>query len=205
MADKKSQQEKFIEAAAQGDIQLVRESLDKNVVDVNQKLWLAGYSQSATALGLATYYGRSETVQLLLERGASIYAIADSNERTALQIATIRGHDHIHALLKQEEFTRLAKETVEWSLFGSTKLVHVEVSPVAARKLTEIFNFESRERLMISENLQTGVEATMPPVSFETLTEVALDKAWEKFTSLGGVADKDFTVRGTRRLEKSPQ
>ncbi|MCE9507759.1 MAG: hypothetical protein K8R48_05505 [Alphaproteobacteria bacterium] len=100
----------------------------------------------------------------------------------------------------------LSKETSEtWVRMGSKAIAHVGVYPEMQRKLTDIFNFESRQHFMVTESLKTHAEITTQPVSFDSLSPATLEKALEEFTKAGGAADKDFVLRGAANLKgKSP-
>jgi hypothetical protein len=58
--------------------------------------------------------------------------------------------------------------------------------PQLNRRLTEIFNFETRERLVISENLKTGAETMTAPESFAALAKELVEKAANELQKLGG-------------------
>jgi hypothetical protein len=78
-----------------------------------------------------------------------------------------------------------------WLLLSPDTLAHVSVYPPIGRKLTEIFNFATAERTVISENLKTGAETTTSPEKFETLGEDILQRAGERLKALGGaIPDK---------------
>jgi hypothetical protein len=98
------------------------------------------------------------------------------------------------------------KETTEtWVRMGSKAIAHVGIYPDVQRKLTDIFNFESRQHFMVTESLKTHAEITTQPVSFDNLSQATLEKALEEFTKAGGAADKDFVLRGVANLKgKSP-
>jgi len=74
---------------------------------------------------------------------------------------------------------------------------------VLERKLTEIFNFESRDRMVVFENLKNGAEKIMPLESFDALPEETLRKVFLKFTQLGGKADEGMVFRRSI-LDKKP-
>jgi ankyrin repeat protein len=158
--------------------------------------------QNALPLSNAVYSNQPEIVEFLLAQGART-DIPLSDGRTILQRAKSEGRDYITALIEKVELLRLAKETPEWSLFGASKLAHVEFSPVLERKLTEIFNFESRDRMVVCENLKTGAEKITPLESFDALPDETLRKVFLKFTGLGGKADEGMVFRRVI-LDKKP-
>src|SRR3990172_41141 len=97
----------------------------------------------------------------------------------------------------------IPNETTEtWVRMGSKSVAHVGVYPDAQRKLTDIFNFESRQHILVNENLKTRAEIMTPPASFDSLPQATLEKALEEFAKAGGAADRDFVLRGAGRLDK---
>jgi hypothetical protein len=92
-------------------------------------------------------------------------------------------------------------DTEMWTRMGGHQVARVGVYPALGRRLTEIFNFESRERLIISENLKTGAESVTPPASFDEISEGLLKKACASFRELGGEADEAAVLAG--RLGKT--
>jgi uncharacterized protein len=89
----KDQGQALIEAAKQGDLERVRELLDKGA-DVN-----ARNINDMTVLISAARGGNLEIVKLLLEKGSDINARA-SNGFTAMKQASKEGHTQIVELLK---------------------------------------------------------------------------------------------------------
>lgn len=82
-----------------------------------------------------------------------------------------------------------------WALMGTTSVARVTSSPVINRKLTEIFNFESRERVQITENLKTGVETIGRPEKFDSLAPATIRRAEEMMKSLSeGGTKRSFTL-----------
>ncbi len=77
-----------------------------------------------------------------------------------------------------------------WALMSKTSVAHVTSSPVIGRKLTEIFNFESRERVQITENLKTGTESIGKPERFDSLGEEAVVRAEAMLKQLNAEASK---------------
>lgn len=71
-----------------------------------------------------------------------------------------------------------------WALMSKTSVAHVTSSEIINRKLTEIFNFESRERVQITENLKTGVESIGKPESFDTLGPETVSRAQKMLQQL---------------------
>lgn len=82
-----------------------------------------------------------------------------------------------------------------WTLAGTHSIAHITVMPVLNKKLTELFNFESRERVTFSENLSSKAELMGPHQSFDTISDDALQTAFNEYKRLGGKADEDKVFR----------
>ena len=96
---------------------------------------------------------------------------------------------------------RIPQDSETWSLAGKDSVVHTSTYPALGRKLTEIFNFESRERLVISENITLGTENVSPKESFDAIGEDALIRALKEFRRLGGQAKDEHVLKN--HLNKS--
>lgn len=180
----------FIKAVDNGDLQTVKECLAVGV-DVETPI------NNWPALHQAIYRDHPDVVKYLVSHGASIDSI-DYNGRTPLQVAQYYSHEKCVAFL---EIAERIYTKPEWSLFGSSGVAHVESSLVLERQLTEIFNFESRERRVLSENLKTGAE-TSEDASFDDLAPSVIKKALQQFKNLGGEADDDYVLTGKARSSR---
>lgn len=208
-------------AASTGGFDLARALLDKGA-DINVRDNNNGY----TPLHFAVMYGHSLLVELLLERGARTDII--SNHGTApLELAQEKKNVAIIRML--EAHTKTAPALPEqppallpaahatpaahadngnetWLRMGDSRVAHVGTWPEMGRRLTEIFNFSSRERLIITENLRTGAENMSAPESFDNIAEDALKKAIAAFRGLGGTVDEDAVLnpRGIKKQLRHP-
>lgn len=165
-----------------------------------------------TALHLAAYSGYAMIVEALIKAGASLDI--DNNEGlSAADVALKRDKAPVAKIIQQKQ--REQTDTVEkqslyaipaatddtgadretWLRLGEDKIAHIGVYPALERKLTEIFNFTTQERLTISENLRTGVENTLPPQAFDTLPESAVDTAYNAFAKQGGTAERNRVLK----------
>lgn len=88
-----------------------------------------------------------------------------------------------------------ANDVETWTLAGSHSVAHITVLPALNKKLTDLFNFESRERVTFSENLATKAELMGPHQNFDTISDDALLKAFSEYKRLGGKADEDKVFR----------
>ena len=191
------------------------ESLMKTLLDQESDINIQNNGGS-TALHLAVSQGEAGIVKMLLDKGARI-DIEDSYGKTAYRTATERNNNQITNLIAPLAKEALAKRTTAltanadampegddevWVRMGAHQVARVGVYPALSRRLTEIFNFETRERMIISENLKNGAENITPPASFDALEEGALKKAFDAFRDLGGQAS-EAGVFGTRLPKKS--
>lgn len=195
-------------AAQQGAEETARLLLEKGL-EIDERDRQHGY----TPLQWAVYYNRMQMVEFLLEQGADAH-IKNNRGQTALQLARDRNNDAIAYLLEQREkpvrpgydMPETAEAATEtWLRMGDAKVAQVGIYPALERKLTEIFNFESRERIVISENLRTGAENMAAPQSFDTIEEAALQKAAAAYRNLGGtVDDTQITRRNLNKTARLP-
>jgi ankyrin repeat protein len=152
-----------------------------------------------TPLAAAQQFGLAAIVTLLREAPAA----AKAESRPAAQVplrqpaAAVKPAPASAAPAARDA----AQDSESWSREGRSRIVHVEDYPAQNRRLTEIFNFETRERVTISENLSLRSEAVGPRESFDTIAEEALTRAFAEFRRRGGHADESKVFRN--RLGKS--
>jgi ankyrin repeat protein len=186
----------LVAAASNGNLYLVGSLLDQGAPMEERD------GSGDTPLNEAARKGHIEIVRLLIERGAKL-STPNNSGKTALAYAEERGYREIMQLLR-DAAEAAKKPSKEWVLMAEDTLAYVRTYPKLLRKITEIFNFESRERLIISENMRTRAESVTPPTSFDELPQARVEQALEQFTHLGGVVtDKDFILRGATRLDKN--
>jgi ankyrin repeat protein len=82
-----------------------------------------------------------------------------------------------------------------WTLSGKIVLAHALQMPEIRRSLTTIFNFESRERLIITENLALKTETMSRAESFDEISEDSLKRAFAEYKRLGGTHDEADVFR----------
>jgi len=167
-------------------------------------------SNGHTPMHYAVMYGHKQMVDLLLEKGART-DIENNQSQTPLELARERKNlaiiKSLEALEKKPEPVTAqpvpaGDETESWVRMGSSKVAFVGVYPEVGRKLTEIFNFTSRERIIITENLKSGAENITAPESFDNIAEEAVKQAHDAFTQLGGKAE--LTPRGIKKQLRQP-
>jgi ankyrin repeat protein len=191
-------------AAALGFVDIVTKILEGGA-DVD-----AHGASGKTALHRAAEAGRTEVVRLLLSRGARP-DLEDDYHLTPASWARSKGFAPALGLLEDAE-KRLRKECAppemqesrpheSWVRMDGGKVARIGYYAPLERKLTEIFNFESRQHIIISENLKTGAESISQPQSFDALPDDVLRGAVESFRQLGGILE-DEAVFGGRLVKK---
>ena len=191
-------------AAINASKELTTLLIDKGA-DIDQRDGANGYSP----LQWAIHYNRQQMIELLIEKGANP-EVKNNAGQNALQFARAHRNDIAIALLQPfEKVVRPGYDlpdtaenaTEKWLPMGDGKVAQVGIYPALERKLTEIFNFESRERIVISENLRTGVENMAAPQSFDTVEEAVLQKAAAAYRNFGNTLDDTQLTR--RNLNKT--
>ncbi|MDI1229355.1 MAG: ankyrin repeat domain-containing protein [bacterium] len=199
-------------AAHQGDIELVK-MLVSNSANLDTAIINNGY----TPLHWAIIQGHANVVEFLVQSGART-DMPDKKGQTQLEIATAKGA-HMQKILETPVVQAAPAAAVEeepaapaysnndrWLRTGEHQVTHIGDIPDINRRLTEIFNFETRERSVIHENTRSGAETTMPPESFDTIAEAALRKALAEFVKLGGDAVESDVIgkRGNSGTNAGP-
>ena len=184
-------------AAHQGDIDMV-----KMLVSYGAQTDTAIVNNGYTPLHWAVIQGHANVVEFLLQSGART-DMPDKKGQTQLDIATAKGA-HLQKILetpvaKNEPAAAEAAAPAysgndRWLRTGEHQVTHIGDIPDINRRLTEIFNFETRERTVIHENTRSGVETTMSPENFDTIAEAALRKALAEFVKLGGEANESDVI-----------
>lgn len=193
-------------AAHQGDIEIV-----KMLVSYGAQIDAVITNNGYTPLHWAVIQGHANVVEFLVQSGART-DMPDKKGQTQLEIATVKGA-HLQKILE----TPVAKDTPvaaepaysgndKWLRTGEHQVTHIGDIPDINRRLTEIFNFETRERTVINENTRSGVETTSAPENFDTIAEAALRKALAEFVKLGGEAvESDVIGKRANAGNSGPQ
>ncbi|MEZ0262981.1 MAG: ankyrin repeat domain-containing protein [Alphaproteobacteria bacterium] len=166
----------LIRAAENGDLTTVKMMAAARVeIDATTKAY------NNTALIRAAENKRVQVMEFLILQGARI-DLKDGTGRSAADYAKAYNLP-IEAMVEAAQkaatqpTTTLAKDGEEWVPMGDASVARVATHPALGRKITEIFNFESRERLIITENLKTGAETLGQPEKFESLSEAVISRA----------------------------
>ncbi len=144
-------------------------------------------------LHIAAHNGHAELVALLIERGADASARNNAN-RTPLFMAQKQNNGEIVEILHpltpsvRSRATPEGQGSREWKKLAGERVAHVCVEETIGYRITEIFNFESRERTIIHQNLETRAE-TAQTDSFDHLGRGLLETALAELHKSGGTAD----------------
>jgi len=192
--------------SSNGMIELFELLMAQENIDINAKS-----KDGSTPLHLAAAGGHILLVEGLLKAGADAN-VEDNNGDTPASVALKHRQQQAAKIIQKK--TQQETETEEkqilyavpttdtapqdretWLRIGDDKIAHIGIYPALERKLTDIFNFTTRERLTISENLRTGVESTLPTQSFDSLPETALDAAFDAYQAQGGKTDRNTIIK----------
>jgi hypothetical protein len=95
-----------------------------------------------------------------------------------------------------EKKPRHYKASDSWTLLAPGKIAHVRVREETQEKLTDLFNFVTREKTSYRENLTTRLKTKGEPVSFDILDRDYLWNALNHFHGKHGKVDEDFALKG---------
>ena len=169
-------------AAEEGEMDIVKALVERGA-DVNVRT----RDTEDTPLHLAIRKGRRGVAEYLVQKGARI-DIAGLEGKTAAQLAKDTGPQ----MLKVVDPQFAANENMRqppmeiWELATPTTVAKISTIPALQRKITEIFNFETRERHTITRNLKTGQDMRGENEPFTNLSDDAVAIATAKMRTLGG-------------------
>ncbi len=181
----------LVEEAKAGNVAGVRRELDAGA-NIDQL-----DSGKDTALTWSAFNGHTEVVRLLIDRGANINI---PNVHGALPYRLAKDYNHPEAAQLIEIAAMGPRES--WQKAGTSSVAHVGLYADIGQRLTTVFNFKSRDRIIIAENISKGTQGVSAATSFESLPQGVVEEALEQFEKLGGVADRDFVLNGTTALGK---
>lgn len=197
------------EAAKKGNLVLAQALLE-NGIRVNQR-----DRDTGTALHAAVRAQQMDMVRYLLDNKADKNT-TDGAGQTPLNIAQQFALKDMADLLQEtapagkrievkrpslppvkpaEAAPALPQDAGDWQRAGAHGVARIETFTNLGRRLTHIFNFETRERLVISENLLTRAEAIGPSESFDHLPEAPVAEALRHFQRLGGTIAADDVLK----------
>lgn len=144
-----------------------------------------------TALHCAALAGHKEIIEVLLAHGFDP-AIKGANDKLAIGYAFQGKHQDVVDLLssikKPESKAVVSAPPPKWKKVSDSSIATVASMPELGYQITEVFNFVSRERIRIVNNLKTKAD-NIETTPFDSLADRRqLDEAYAALKSLGGDA-----------------
>lgn len=147
-----------------------------------------------TPLQLALEKGHKRLAELLVQHGARV---KPDDKRALSRARTLGLEQKVQAGVA--DAAPAAQASAGWHKLDDVKIALIEEFPQLSRKITTLFNFAARERLVITQNLQTQQESLATPESFDAVSPDLVEKAYDEFTRQGGIADRG-AVLGAQKL-----
>ena len=166
-----------------------------------------------TALHLAAAQGRAEIVSILLDHGFDP-SLKGENGKTPTGFAYQGRHDVVIGLLDEAQ-KKLAAQApqppqpkeppkAEWKLVSEHSVAHVSEMTDIGYKLADVFNFATRERIRIINNLKTKADQ-IETTSFMDLSDrKQLDDARAALERLGGTVGEEPNERAIPKARLTP-
>jgi len=175
-------------------------------------------SDGNTALHMAAVNGHVGMVEVLLAAG--VRRDLENNEGLTAEAAALKKDKrHCAKAIRAAEDAAISQKPLapqpsqsptqnedtdeSWLRVGAHSIAQVQTLAPLSRRITHLFNFQSRERMTISENLKTGAEVTLPPQSFDTIDRAAIETASHELQRQGGTVNDNLP--GKPALRKTPQ
>jgi len=109
-----------------------------------------------TALFYAARNNDAPRVRQLLDLGARTY-LCDKDGRSVLDVAAAKENFAVRDMIQ----AHIDAQVPAWQPAGDNKIAHVSILRKQGYRLTEIFNFETREATLVTHNFESGLDSTV--------------------------------------------
>lgn len=134
-----------------------------------------GRNGAYTALFYAVRNGDAPRVRQLLDLGVRTH-LRDHDGRSVLDIAAARGHFALRDMIQ----AHIDAQVPAWQPVDDTSVAHVSILRAQGYRLTEVFNFKTREATLITHNFETGRDSTLVRAFDAVRNKARLAEAQEK-------------------------
>jgi len=109
-----------------------------------------------TALFYAARSGDEKRVRQLLDLGARTY-LRDRDGCSVLDVAAAHEKFAVRDMIQ----AHIDAQVPAWQAVDDNKVAHVSILRKQGYRLTEVFNFETREATLVTHNFETGLDSTV--------------------------------------------
>jgi hypothetical protein len=152
----------------------------------------AGKDGEWTALFYAARNNDAVRVRQLLDLGVRTY-LRDKDGRSVLDVAAAQENFAVRDMIQ----AHIDAQVPAWQAVDDSKVAHVSILRKQGYRLTEVFNFETREATLVTHNFETGLDSTLVRDFAEVKNkarineaEAKLPKAWAQKQQAAPAAGK---------------
>ena len=132
-----------------------------------------------TALFFAAMRGDKKLVEDLLQAGSRTW-LYDGDSRSVLDVARAYEKFEVYDLIQKH----IDDQVQPWQVTGEKEIAHVTIQRKAGYRLTEVFNFETRNLTTVTHNFSTGRDSTFARTFEEIAAKDAIDLAAAKLAAV---------------------
>lgn len=165
-------------------------------------------SEGDAPLHMAARKGHAEITAMLIDAGADA-TLKNGKNRTPLYLAQANNHNDVVAILGrlhdtvplppppmpqrvQAEAGGAADQAAgKWHVLAPDRIAHIVIEDAIQYRITEIFNFATRERTRIYQNLQTRAESAETRGFDDIAERTPLARALGELQARGGTVPAD--------------
>lgn len=140
---------------------------------------------SWTPLFYAARNNDEKRVRQLLALGARTH-LRDREGNSVLDVAETREHFALRDIIQ----THIDAQTPPWQVVDDTTVAHVSILRAPGYRLTEVFNFKTREATLITHNFESGLDSTQVRSFDEVKNKAVIEEAQAKLPKASTPAPK---------------